>query len=303
MQDSGSEDSTSITPAEIVAPKPPPRVRTPEEVAAGLERQKAAVDAIRNTPEKRAATRAAAPIEIPSTTIAAGVSTAPVDTSGTNRPLAPASSGGKLKGMFKGKVPSVPGFKSKRATAVAGEGAVVSSAPVEVAPDTTSLPATDDSQGSGRATASTSNPAAAPERSKSGGRFSGMFKRNSGKAKKSKGKASPGVTNDVPDEVELTDQVDNVHLSEEPVLAGEPTRQYPEVVHQVPAQQFPPSAPSSGNQAPCTAKNFCNLYALLGLLQQMQVCPKPLQDQVWSQIQIIRPSGSTEQLFASEAVQ
>ena len=254
MQDADSEDSTSLGQPEVAPepPKPPPRVRTPEEVAAGLERQKAAINAIRNTPEKRAATRAAAPIEIPSTTAAAGVSTAPVDTSGANRSSAPAGSGGKLNGMFKGNVPSmpsVPGFKSKRAAATAGDGKPVSSAPVEVDPSTSTTPAdngtpstaADDSN-------SKSKSAASPERAKSGGRFSGMFKRNSSKGKKTKGKNTAKREEEEagPDEIELTDQVEQVNLSDEPVLAGEPSEHYPEVVHQVPVQQFPPSAVSSG---------------------------------------------------------
>ncbi|KAL0019087.1 hypothetical protein WJX79_010553 [Trebouxia sp. C0005] len=94
------EDDIEAIEAVQEPPKPPPRIRTPEEVAAGLERQKAAVNAIRNTPEKRAATRALAPIEIPSTSNATSYSTAPVDRSSANR-TPNDRSGGKFKGMFK----------------------------------------------------------------------------------------------------------------------------------------------------------------------------------------------------------
>ncbi len=211
-------------------------------MAAGLERQKAAVNAIRNTPEKRAATRALAPIEIPSTSNAATYSTAPVDRSSANR--APNDrSGGKFKGMFKVRgmpsmpsMPSVPGMK-KRNSVPAGESAVVSSAPVEVDPslDPTSPHVNADGKVA---------PAVAAD-IKKGGKFKGMFMRGS-KAKKSvvvggktKGKIK-GKGSSVPDEVELSDQVDQLDLKDEPVLGGEPTAEYVQPAsYAQPAQHVP----------------------------------------------------------------
>ena len=248
------DDDTSVHAPEAVQEpvKPPPRIRTPEEIAAGLERQKAAVNAIRNTPEKRAATRAATPIEIPSTTNATGYSTAPVDRSGANR--APNDrSGGRFKGMFKVKgmpsmpsMPSVPGMK-KRNSAPAGESTVVSSAPVEVDPSIDPTVPADSANGK-------VSPAVAADM-KSRGKFMGMFMRGSGKAKKpvvvkntGKGKGNPkgvafplakgkGKGSAVPDEVELSDHMDQLELSDEPVLDGEPTAEYSQPSQHVPFQQ------------------------------------------------------------------
>lgn len=255
------EDDTVIDAADVVqeAPKPPPRLRTPEEIAAGLERQKLAVNAIRNTPEKRAATRLAAPAEIPSTTNATGYSTAPVDNSGGNR--APNDrSGGRFKGMFRAKgrgagvnmpsMPSVPGFKSKRSKAAAGDSAVVSSSPVKIDPTATPTHAVDadniDMVGNTDANGVTT-PALAAEAK--GGRFKGMFMRRSGKAKKaspvkgisgkgtskkgSSGKGTPMLDG----EVELSDQMDQVQLSNEPVLGGQPNAPYSQQAQHAPVQQ------------------------------------------------------------------
>ncbi len=197
------------------------------------------MNAIRNTPEKRAATRALAPIEIPSTSNAATYSTAPVDRNSANR--APNDrSGGKFKGMFKVRgmpsMPSVPGMK-KRNSVPAGESAVVSSAPVEVDPslDPTSPHVNADGKVA---------PAVAAD-IKKGGKFKGMFMRGS-KAKKSvvvggktKGKIK-GKGSSVPDEVELSDQVDQLDLKDEPVLGGEPTAEYVQPAsYAQPAQHVP----------------------------------------------------------------
>ncbi|DBA84422.1 TPA: hypothetical protein ACH3X1_006057 [Trebouxia sp. C0004] len=222
------EDDASVSATETAQEptKPPPRIRTPEEIAAGLERQKAAVNAIRNTPEKRAATRALAPIEIPSTSNATSYSTAPVDRSSANR--APNDrSGGKFKGMFKVRgmpsMPSMPGLK-KRNSVPAGESTVISSAPVEVDPSLDPTSPADNADGKVA-------PAVAADMKK-GGKFKGMFMRGSGKAKKSvvvggKGKGkSKGKGSSVPDEVELSDQVDQLDLKDEPVLGQEPAAEY-----------------------------------------------------------------------------
>lgn len=235
------EDDTSVSAIEVVQepPKPPPRIRTPEEVAAGLERQKAAVNAIRNTPEKRAATRALAPIEIPSTSNATSYSTAPVDRSSANR--APNDrSGGKFKGMFKVRgmpsMPSVPGLK-KRNSVPAGESTVVSSAPVEVDPSLDPTSPADNADGKVA-------PAVAADMKK-GGKFKGMFMRGS-KAKKSvvvggKGKGkSKGKGSSVPDEVELSDQVDQLDLKDEPVLGrGAAAEHVQPASYAQPAQHVP----------------------------------------------------------------
>ena len=243
MQNGADEDDTALNQADIVQepPKPPPRVRTPEEIAAGLERQKAAVNAVRNTPEKRAATRAAAPVEIPPAITSNAYSTAPVDRSGANRGTMDRS-GGKFKGMFKGKGPSIPGFKSKRSAGSPADNAVVSSAPVEVVPegDETSSNIASDSLGNG---GNSSTPA---PNNKKGGKFKGMFKRGSGKSKvaspvkelPARSSALPGG----PREVELSDQAE---LSNEPVLDGESDASYSEPapsqrhMQQQPHQQMP----------------------------------------------------------------
>ena len=226
LQNGSTEDDTALNQADIVQepPKPPPRIRTPEEIAAGLERQKAAVNSIRNTPEKRAATRAMAPVEIPSATTSNAYSTAPVDRSGANRAD---RSGGKFKGMFKGKSPSIPGFKSKRNAGSPPDNAVVSSAPVEVTPEVDGESGISDGTG-----ANTS--ALAPE-TKKGGKFKGMFKRGSGKPKIASpardlpARSSPGQAG-APHEVELSDQAD---MSDEPVLNNESAMSYS---NQAPAQ-------------------------------------------------------------------
>ena len=225
LQSGSTEDDTALNQADIVqeAPKPPPRIRTPEEIAAGLERQKVAVNAVRNTPEKRAATRAMAPVEIPPATTTSAYSTAPVDRSGANRAD---RSGGKFKGMFKGKGPGIPGFKSKRNSASPSD-SVVSSAPVEVTPEVDG--GTGISDGTGAITS-----ALAPE-TKKGGKFKGMFKRGSGKAKiASPAKDLPARSNlgqtGAPHEVELSDQAE---LSDEPVLHDESATAYSD---QAPAQ-------------------------------------------------------------------
>ncbi len=197
------------------------------------------MNAIRNTPEKRAATRALAPVEIPSTSNAARYSTAPVDRSGANR--APNDrSGGKFKGMFKVRgmpsMPSVPGMK-KRNSVPAGESTVVSSAPVEVDPSLDPTSTADNADGKVA-------PAVAADMKK-GGKFKGMFMRGS-KAKKSvvvggktKGKIK-GKGSSVPDEVELSDQVDQLDLKDEPVLGGESTAEYVQPAsYAQPAQHVP----------------------------------------------------------------
>ena len=231
-QGGSTEDDTALDQAELVpeAPKPPPRIRTPEEIAAGLERQKAAVNAVRNTPEKRAATRAVAPVEIPPATTSNAYSTAPVDRSGANRASADRS-GGKFKGMFKGKGPSIPGFKSKRTSGVSSDNTVVSSAPVEVAPEVNG-----GSTGISDGLTGVNTSALAPD-TKKGGKFRGMFKTGSSKNKM----ASPA--RDLPDrgspgqigtahEVELSDQAE---LSDKPVLHDESAASYSQ---QVPAQHM-----------------------------------------------------------------
>ncbi len=200
------------------------------------------MNAIRNTPEKRAATRALAPIEIPSTSNATSYSTAPVDRSSANR--APNDrSGGKFKGMFKVRgmpsmpsMPSVPGMK-KRNSVPAGDSTVVSSAPVEVDPSLDPTSPADNADGKVA-------PAVAAD-IKKGGKFKGMFMRGSGKAKKSvvvgaKGKGkSKGKGSSVPDEVELSDQVDQLDLKE-PVLRREPAAEYVQPAdHAQPAQHVP----------------------------------------------------------------
>lgn len=231
-QNGSTEDETALNQADIVqeAPKPPPRIRTPEEIAAGLERQKAAVNAVRNTPEKRAATRAMAPVEIPPVTTSNAYSTAPVDRSGANRAD---RSGGKFKGMFKGKSPSMPGFKSKRSAGSPSDAAVVSSAPVEVAPQIDGGTGVSDGTG-----ANTS--AVAPE-TKKGGKFKGMFKRGSGKAKIASpardlpAGSSLGQTG-APHEVELSDQAE---LSDEPVLNNESASSYSDQAPAHHQQQLP----------------------------------------------------------------
>ena len=231
LQKGSTEDDTALNQADIVqeAPKPPPRIRTPEEVAAGLERQKAAVNAIRNTPEKRAATRAMAPVEIPSATTSNAYSTAPVDRSGANRAD---RSGGKLKGMFKGKGPSIPGFKSKRNAGSPSDNAVVSSAPVEVTPEIDGGNGINDGAGV--------NTALAPE-TKKGGKFKGMFKRGSGKAKIASpardlpARSSLGQAG-APHEVELSDQAE---LSDEPVLNDESATSYSDHAPAQHQQQLP----------------------------------------------------------------
>ena len=197
-------------------------MRTPEEIAAGLERQKAAVNAVRNTPEKRAATRAAAPVEIPPATTSNAYSTAPVDRSGANR-ASMDRSGGKFKGMFKGKGPSMPGFKSKRSPASPADNAVVSSAPVEVVPEGDGANSASDSLGNGG-----NSTTLAPD-NKKGGKFRGMFKRGSGKSKTASAvKELPSKSAAVaggPREVELSDQAE---LGNEPVFDGGSDASYSE---------------------------------------------------------------------------
>ena len=197
------------------------------------------MNAIRNTPEKRAATRALAPIEIPSTSNATSYSTAPVDRSSANR--APNDrSGGKFKGMFKVRgmpsMPSVPGLK-KRNSVPAGESTVVSSAPVEVDPSLDPTSTADNADGKVA-------PAVAADMKK-GGKFKGMFMRGS-KAKKSvvvggktKGKIK-GKGSSVPDEVELSDQVDQLDLKDEPVLGrGAAAEHVQPASYAQPAQHVP----------------------------------------------------------------
>ena len=258
LQNGSTEDETALNQADIVqeAPKPPPRIRTPEEIAAGLERQKAAVNAVRNTPEKRAATRAMAPVEIPPATTSNAYSTAPVDRSGANRAD---RSSGKFKGMFKGKGPGIPGFKSKRNSASPSDSAVVSSAPVEVTPEIDG--GTDISDGTG-----TSASALAPE-TKKGGKFKGMFKRGSGKAKIASpardlpARSSLGQTG-APHEVELSDQAE---FSDEPVLNDESATSYSDQAPAQHQQQLPAgysgmlsssSASTSQHSFDFTAQNY-----------------------------------------------
>ncbi|KAL3145714.1 hypothetical protein ABBQ32_003244 [Trebouxia sp. C0010 RCD-2024] len=239
-----TEDDTALNQAEVVqeAPKPPPRIRTPEEIAAGLERQKAAVNAIRNTPEKRAATRALAPTEIPPATTTSAYSTAPVDRSGANR--APADrSGGKFKNMFKGKGPSIPGFRSKRGSSSPSENNVVSSAPVEVAPERD-----DGSSGnSGDALGTdTTTSFSAPE-TKKGGKFRGIFKRGSSKTKIASpardlpARSSSGQAG-VPYEVELSEQAE---LSDEPVPSDASAASYSEPAPPLHMQQQQQQLPAA----------------------------------------------------------
>lgn len=202
-----------------------------------MERQKEAVNAVRNTPEKRAATRAAAPVEIPPATTTNAYSTAPVDRSGANR-AAGDRSGGKFKGMFKGKGPSIPGFKSKRNSGSPSDTAVVSSAPVEVTPEVNG-----NSTGVSGGTGAESS-VLAPD-TKKGGKFKGMFKRGSGKAKIASPSRDLPARNGVgqagaPHEVELSDQAE---LSDEPVLTDDSAASYSEhapAQHmQQPQQQLP----------------------------------------------------------------
>lgn len=243
-QAESTEDDTALNQAEVVqeAPKPPPRIRTPEEIAAGLERQKAAVNAIRNTPEKRAATRALAPTEIPPATTTSAYSTAPVDRSGANR--APADrSGGKFKNMFKGKGPSIPGFRSKRGSSSPSENNVVSSAPVEVAPERD-----DGSSGnSGDALGTdTTTSFSAPE-TKKGGKFRGIFKRGSSKTKIASpardlpARSSSGQAG-VPYEVELSEQAE---LSDEPVPSDASAASYSEPAPPLHMQQQQQQLPAA----------------------------------------------------------
>lgn len=249
-----TEDDTALNPAEVVqeAPKPPPRIRTPEEIAAGLERQKAAVNAVRNTPEKRAATRALAPTELPPATTTSAYSTAPVDRSGANR--APADrSGGKFKSMFKGKGPSIPGFRSKRGSSSPSDNTVVSSAPVEVAPEK-------DGGSSGNSSAAlgtgTTTSFSAPD-TKKGGKFRGIFKRGSSKTKiASPAKDLPARNSSeqagVPYEVELSEQAE---LSDEPVPSDASAASY--------AEPTPPQHTQQQQQQLPTAYSgtFCLFFA------------------------------------------
>lgn len=252
VQGDATEDDTALNQAEIVqeAPKPPPRIRTPEEIAAGLERQKAAVNAIRNTPEKRAATRAVAPIEIPPATTTSAYSTAPVDRSGANGASADRS-GGKFKNMFKGKSPSIPGFKSKRSSGSPSDNTVVSSAPVEVVPEVDGG-SSGDALGNGATTS-----ASAPD-TKKGGKFRGMFKRKSSKtkiaspARELPARSSSGQTG-VPHEVELSDQAE---LSDEPVPSDVSAASFSE---QVPPQHIP----QQQQQLPAGYSGMCCLILLM----------------------------------------
>ena len=108
--------------------------------------------------------------------------------------------------MFKGKM----GTKSKRSSGSPGEGAVVSSAPVEVDPNANPSPPSGATKSAGTSEASDAT----------GGRFKGMFKRaSSGKSKKAspaKGQGSSSRASSGVDEVELSHQVDQMGLSHEP---------------------------------------------------------------------------------------
>ena len=145
----------------------------------------------------------------------------------------------KVKGMpSMPSMPSVPGMK-KRNSAPAGESTVVSSAPVEVDPSIDPTVPADNADGKVA-------PAVAADM-KSRGKFMGMFMRGSGKAKKpvvvkntgkGKGRAKgKGKGSSVQDEVELSDHMDQLELSDEPVLDGEPTAEYSQPTQHVPFQQ------------------------------------------------------------------
>ncbi len=186
--------------------------------------------------------------------------------------------------MFKGKsnmpsMPSVPGFK-KRSTATAGDGAVVSSAPVGIDPTANpSISVAGNGDITGNAIdGDTTSPAMAADTQK-GGKFKGMFKRGSGKAKKdapakgisvkgkgkgkgifgrgSSGKGTPTKGSSASDEDEVTDQMGQMELSDEPVLGGE------SAAASRPIQYSQQPSPVQHTQPPAGASGILPTHVLL----------------------------------------
>ena len=145
--------------------------------------------------------------------------------------------------MFKGKGPSIPGFKSKRGSGSPSENTVVSSAPVEVVPE---IDGGNSGNSSGTLGTGATNSFSAPD-TKKAGKFRGMFKRGSSKTKIASpardlpARSSSGQAG-VPHEVELSEQAE---LSDEPVLSEASAASYSEPVppqHMQQQQQQLPAA-------------------------------------------------------------